>query len=166
MVEGAKPRQTIDANPTSTEARTLLWSRIIILMVSQNWGGKKKNKEKKKNEIKRNRSGLKRKALDARAARVRPALWSAKRGGHRLTTPASALRLRRRQRVASEHFKSILINSLPNSAWLSSPLEAEGGRATRPSRRLRTGGRARCPGESGRQLRPGRYPPGSSSRGP
>lgn len=50
MVEGAKPRQTIDANPTSTEARTLLWSRIIIFTVSQNWRGKKRKEEKGKGQ--------------------------------------------------------------------------------------------------------------------
>lgn len=36
-MEGATPRQTIDASPTSTDASTLLWSRIIIFTVSKNW---------------------------------------------------------------------------------------------------------------------------------
>lgn len=46
VVEGATPRQTIDASPTSTDASTLLWSRIIIFTVSQNWGKKKKKVQK------------------------------------------------------------------------------------------------------------------------
>lgn len=36
VVEGARPRQTTAAKPTSTEASTLLWSRMIIFTVSQN----------------------------------------------------------------------------------------------------------------------------------
>lgn len=45
VVEGATPRHTIDASPTSTDASTLLWSRIIIFRVSQNWKNKNKQKE-------------------------------------------------------------------------------------------------------------------------
>jgi len=56
-VEGARPRQMMDAKPTSTEARTLLWSRIIILTVSQNCKEKRKKKKKKKERKKKKCQG-------------------------------------------------------------------------------------------------------------
>lgn len=37
VVYDASPRQTMDANPKIAEARTLLWSRMIVFTFSQNW---------------------------------------------------------------------------------------------------------------------------------